>query len=87
MVHVSGRREDGRSVLSVRDEGVGIDPGSFDRLFVIFQRLHGREVEGTGIGLALCKRIVERHGGDIWVESAPDQGATFRFTLPSSEVA
>lgn len=84
VVHVSGRCEDGRCHFSVRDEGSGIEPEYQDRIFVIFQRLEGPdESEGTGIGLALTKRIVERHGGRLWVESEPGRGSTFHFTFPA----
>ena len=83
MVHLSARQEGGEWVISIRDNGIGFDPQYAEAIFKVFKRMHSQEeYPGTGIGLAICKKIVERHGGHIWAESQPGCGATFYFTIP-----
>jgi signal transduction histidine kinase len=84
---VSSRLERPDWVIMISDNGVGIPGDQLERIFIIFQRLHGKDVEGGGIGLASCKRIVEHHGGRIWAESEFGQGSKFSFTLPERSAA
>lgn len=85
-IHISAEKKDEYWIFSIKDNGIGIDPKHHDRIFRIFQRLHRNgEYDGTGIGLAICKRIIERHGGDIWVDSELGNGAIFYFKIPIRE--
>jgi light-regulated signal transduction histidine kinase (bacteriophytochrome) len=82
VVHVSARQENDEWIFAVRDNGIGIESQYFDRIFLVFQRLYREEYPGTGAGLAIAKRIVERHNGRIWLESEPGKGSTFYFSIP-----
>ena len=85
VVNVSARHADGAWIISVHDNGIGIEPRHQERIFQMFQRLHARsDYPGTGIGLALCKKIVERHGGRVSVESDAGHGSTFSFSIPDA---
>jgi len=86
-IHVSAMNESGMWRLAVADNGIGIDPRYHRQIFGVFKRLHDKTIPGTGMGLAICQRVVERYGGRIWVESQVNQGAKFYFTLPAARGA
>ncbi len=85
IIHITAQEREDYYLFSIMDNGIGIEPAYHERIFLIFQRLHGRsEYPGTGIGLSQCRKIIETHGGKIWVESAPGSGSVFKFTLPKT---
>jgi len=86
-IHIAAKWDAEAWQLSVQDNGIGIDPEDAERIFGMFKRLHGPDIPGAGLGLALCKKVIERHGGRIWVESESGRGATFKFTIPARNLA
>ncbi|HEY3840409.1 MAG TPA: ATP-binding protein, partial [Bryobacteraceae bacterium] len=84
-IQISAKRNGRSWLIGVTDNGIGFDPQFSERIFTLFQRLHGREYPGTGVGLAICKRVIEQAGGRIWAESSAGAGSTFYFTLDTAE--
>jgi light-regulated signal transduction histidine kinase (bacteriophytochrome) len=86
-IHVSARPAGSEWIISMKDNGIGLEPQYAEQIFQPFKRLHGHEYEGSGIGLATCRKIVSVYGGRIWAESEPDKGSTFFFSLPACEAS
>jgi light-regulated signal transduction histidine kinase (bacteriophytochrome) len=84
-IHVSAARTDGQWMFCVEDNGIGVEPPYVEHVFGMFKRLHGSDIPGTGMGLAICRRIVERHGGRIWIEPSRERGTKVCFTIPAAE--
>jgi light-regulated signal transduction histidine kinase (bacteriophytochrome) len=83
-IHVSAQQDGVNWIFSVRDNGIGFEQRHAERIFGVFKRLHGKDYPGTGIGLSICKKIVERHGGSMWATSVPGEGSTFYFAIPDA---
>jgi light-regulated signal transduction histidine kinase (bacteriophytochrome) len=87
LIHISAQAKNSHWVFAVSDNGLGFDSQYADQIFGVFKRLHGRDYPGTGIGLSICKKIIERAGGRIWAESKPGEGSTFFFSIPDGKPA
>ena len=85
VISVTAETNGTEHIITVADNGIGVAPDYHERIFGLFKRAHGREYPGTGVGLAISKKVIERHGGRIWVESEVEVGSKFRFTIPTSQ--